>query len=163
MEPRKDVATLVGAFSRLSAADDLPHRLVLVGPAGWMAERRAGPARRWATGWCSPDKSVRGELRSAYRGAEVFALPSRHEGFGLPVLEAMAQATPVLCSDLPVLRDRRRRRDLRPVGDVDRGRRARATPDDEPDARPRVGGPHARPWFTWERSAAEHLAVYRSV
>ena len=61
-----------------------------------------------------------GELRALYRGAEVFALPSRHEGFGLPVLEAMAQETPVLCSDLPVLREiAGDAATYVPVGDVD--------------------------------------------
>ena len=43
------------------------------------------------------------ELRALYAGAEVFAFPSRHEGFGLPVLEAMVQGTPVVCGDIPAL------------------------------------------------------------
>ena len=122
MEPRKDVATLVDAFRRLSGANDLRHRLVLVGPAGWMAESDA-PARRTAplgdrvvfTGQVGP-----GELCALYRGADMFALPSRHEGFGLTVLEAMAQETAVLCSDLPVLREiAGAAATYVPVGDVD--------------------------------------------
>ena len=107
MEPRKDVGTLVDAFARVVTVNDLPHRLVLVGPAGWLAEsdalaRRAAPLgdRVVFTGRVGPN-----EIRALYRGADVFALPSRHEGFGLPVLEAMAQETAVLCSDLPVLRE----------------------------------------------------------
>ena len=44
-------------------------------------------------------------LLALYRGADLFAFPSLHEGFGLPVLEAMAQGTAVLCSDIPVLRE----------------------------------------------------------
>ena len=43
------------------------------------------------------------ELPALYRGADLFAFPSRHEGFGLPVLEAMAQGTPVVCADIPAL------------------------------------------------------------
>ena len=43
------------------------------------------------------------DLFPLYRGATLFALPTRHEGFGLPVLEAMGQGTPVLCSDVPPL------------------------------------------------------------
>ena len=44
-------------------------------------------------------------LVALYRGADLLAFPSLHEGFGLPVLEAMAQSTAVLCSDIPVLRE----------------------------------------------------------
>ena len=103
VEPRKDVATLVRALARLSTST----RLVLAGPSGWLSEgllpqpevdllgdrlRRLGPLDG-------------AELRALYAGATVFALPSRHEGFGLPVLEAMVQGTPVLCSDIPSLRE----------------------------------------------------------
>lgn len=168
MEPRKDVGTLVDAFGLVAAAHDLPHRLVLVGPAGWMAEsdalaRRTAPLgdRVVFTGQVSP-----GELRALYRGAEVFALPSRHEGFGLPVLEAMAQEVPVLCSDLPVLREiAGDAATYAPTGDIDAWADAltRLLDDDAGrDALATAGRAHALT-FTWERSAAKHLAVYRSV
>jgi glycosyltransferase involved in cell wall biosynthesis len=45
------------------------------------------------------------QLRALYAGAVLFAFPSRHEGFGLPVLESMAQGTPVVCADIPALRE----------------------------------------------------------
>ena len=45
------------------------------------------------------------QLVALYSGADLMVLPSRHEGFGLPVLEAMTQGTAVLCSDIPVLRE----------------------------------------------------------
>jgi len=46
-----------------------------------------------------------GDLSALYTGADLFAFPSRHEGFGLPVLEAMAQGTPVICADIAALRE----------------------------------------------------------
>jgi glycosyltransferase involved in cell wall biosynthesis len=45
------------------------------------------------------------ELWSLYGEASLFAFPSRHEGFGLPVIEAMSQSTPVVASDIPALRE----------------------------------------------------------
>ena len=74
---------------------------MLVGPAGW------GPtaARVQAAAAAAPAGSLvvvgpvgGGALAPLYRGASLFCFPSVHEGFGLPVLEAMAQGTPVLCS-----------------------------------------------------------------
>ena len=100
LEPRKNVEALLGLPAALAAAG-LPHRLVLAGPEGWGPT--AGRARAAAAG--APAGSLRllgpvaaADLAPLYRGASLFCFPSLHEGFGLPVLEAMAQATPVLCS-----------------------------------------------------------------
>jgi glycosyltransferase involved in cell wall biosynthesis len=107
LEPRKNVATLVQAFARLSSAGAAGHRLVLAGPSGWLSDGVIpGPVldqlgdRVRLLGLLAE-----AELRALYAGATVFALPSRHEGFGLPVLEAMAQGTPVLCADIAALRE----------------------------------------------------------
>ncbi len=111
VEPRKNVATLLRAFAQLDhsghAAD---HRLVLAGPSGWLSDGLI-PDGVWAQlGGDGPDSRVRllgqlpeAELRALYAGATLFALPSKHEGFGLPVLEAMVQGTPVLCARIPAL------------------------------------------------------------
>jgi glycosyltransferase involved in cell wall biosynthesis len=94
LEPRKNLPVLLDAFARLDR-DDLD--IVLVGPVGWgddLAPRiDALGARAHITGYVPA-----AELRALYAGAAVFCYPSLLEGFGLPVLEAMAQGTPVVTS-----------------------------------------------------------------
>jgi glycosyltransferase involved in cell wall biosynthesis len=96
VEPRKDLPTLVRAFAAL--AGDLPHRLVLAGLAGWgtgeleTAVAASGAADRILVAGYVPED----DKAALLSGADVFAYPSRYEGFGLPVLEAMACGTPVV-------------------------------------------------------------------
>ena len=106
LEPRKNLPLLLEAFRAVVRAG-LPERLVIVGPDGWRGGPRAVAAaaedlgdRVQFTGAIRADR-----LTALYRGASTFAFPSIHEGFGLPVLEAMAQGVPVICSDIPVLRE----------------------------------------------------------
>ena len=96
LEPRKDVPTLVRAFEQL--AGEIPHHLVLVGPDAWGSEAitdviAASPVRDriLRTGWI--DEDTKADL---YRHADAFAYPSLAEGFGLPVLEALACGTPTV-------------------------------------------------------------------
>jgi glycosyltransferase involved in cell wall biosynthesis len=102
LQPRKNVAVLVDAFRRAVADAGLPHVLVLVGAQGWLADRAPGDAgdRVLRTG-----PLAREPLTALYAGAELFAFPSLHEGFGLPALEAMAQGTAALLGDIPALRE----------------------------------------------------------
>ena len=94
LQPRKNLARLLRAFATLGHTDpDLPHQLVVTGKPGWGAEPQAQPNVRF-TGYV-PDA----ELPALYAGAEVFAYPSLYEGFGLPVIEAMAAGAPVLTSN----------------------------------------------------------------
>jgi glycosyltransferase involved in cell wall biosynthesis len=107
LEPRKNVGTLVRAFAGLSRQGAVPHRLVLAGPEGWLTQGQVADADRALLGdrlrvlGHVPDW----ELRALYAGADLFCLPSLHEGFGLTVLEAMVQGTAVVCSDLEALRE----------------------------------------------------------
>jgi glycosyltransferase involved in cell wall biosynthesis len=106
-EPRKGLDTLVSAFARLPPAEADGVRLALVGPSGWLdrdlldADTVRPLGDRLRQLGVVPDA----DLRALYAGARLFAFPSRHEGFGLPVLEAMAQGTAVVCADIPALRE----------------------------------------------------------
>jgi glycosyltransferase involved in cell wall biosynthesis len=110
LEPRKNLGGVLGGFAHaLALLDDAKApgsvQLLLVGPQGWRQEglreaiERAGVAGRvrWI-GW-----QPRERLAALYAGAEAFLFPSLVEGFGLPVLEAMACGTPVVTSDVSSL------------------------------------------------------------
>lgn len=95
-DPRKNVRTLLEAFPRFRARMR-PCRLVMVGPG-----RRAGdklPAVDFI-GYLEEEA-----LASLYRRALMVVQPSFYEGFGLPILEAMACGAPVACADIAVFRE----------------------------------------------------------
>ncbi|MCU1351513.1 MAG: glycosyl transferase, group 1 [Acidimicrobiales bacterium] len=94
VEPRKNLGAVLDAFADLG---DVDVDLVLVGPEGWNEDLDArlqalGPRAR-RLGFVPND-----DLPGLYAGAAVFCYPSLQEGFGLPILEAMAQGTPVVTS-----------------------------------------------------------------
>jgi glycosyltransferase involved in cell wall biosynthesis len=107
LEPRKGVGTLVAAMARLHRGGATDAPLVLAGFDGWLADGLIAPDDRAALGdrLLTLGPVSEADLWALYAAAAVFALPSRHEGFGLPVVEAMTQATAVVCSDLPVTRE----------------------------------------------------------
>jgi glycosyltransferase involved in cell wall biosynthesis len=94
LEPRKNLQRLVDAW-RLLDADLL---LALAGGEGWGEQPELAHERIRTLGFV-PDA----RLTELYRGAEVFVYPSLFEGFGIPVLEAMACGTPVVASSHPSL------------------------------------------------------------
>ena len=105
LQPRKNLGRLVQAFARLKRDGGLPHTLVMVGPAQWRetdvldAARESGCADAIVfTGYVPEDALVR-----LYNGADVFVYCSLLEGFGLPILEAMACGAPVIASRAPAM------------------------------------------------------------
>jgi len=104
-QPRKNVRVLLDAFARLDP-DAIPHRLVLAGPPGWKPEDADGEvARQLGDRVRLLGPVAREHIFPLFAGADLFAFPSRHEGFGIPVVEAMAQGTAVVCADIAALRE----------------------------------------------------------
>lgn len=98
LEPRKNLQLALRAYERLSAAIRARYPLVVVGMAGWRAEQLTAQLQRAVAGGqvrllgYQNDRTV-AELLA---GARLLVFPSLYEGFGLPVLEAMASGTPVV-------------------------------------------------------------------
>jgi alpha-1,3-rhamnosyl/mannosyltransferase len=102
LEPRKNLVRLIGAHGRLPEELRRSQPLLIVGPRGWEEEdllclaARSGGVR--LAGYVPED-----ELVALYAGCTVFCYPSLYEGFGLPVLEAMAAGAPVVTSPVSSL------------------------------------------------------------
>lgn len=100
LEPRKKIANLLQAYECLPNSVREQYPLVLVGGAGWLSDDlHATIDRLAAQGWLRYLGFVpEADLPALYAGAQAFVYPSIYEGFGLPVLEAMASGVPVVTS-----------------------------------------------------------------
>jgi alpha-1,3-rhamnosyl/mannosyltransferase len=165
LEPRKNLPRLIAAWTQVDDAVRRDAVLALVGPRGWDDDATLAAAR--ATG------SVRllghvpeDDLPSLYAGCACFAYPSLYEGFGLPVLEAMAAGAPVVTSSvssLPeVAADAALLVDPRDAPAITSAlERVLADPALADDLRAR--GRTRAATFSWQRFAAATLAHLRAV
>jgi glycosyltransferase involved in cell wall biosynthesis len=102
--PRKNIDTLLRAFSEVRRSSPLARLIRVGGPFSTSQQSllRALGAETAVTTLPFLDSVV---LAAVYRRASIVVMPSTREGFGLPVIEAMACGTPVIASDIPVLRE----------------------------------------------------------
>jgi glycosyltransferase involved in cell wall biosynthesis len=150
LEPRKNLPALVAAF-RLLRRRRPELMLAIAGLAGWERKELGEDGVR-LLGFVSDD-----ELARLYRGAAAFAYPSRFEGFGIPVVEALASGTPAVVSSHPSMDEA--------SGDV----ALRADPDspeafasalEEALGTPRGTGIEHASRFTWRACGEAVLAGY---
>jgi glycosyltransferase involved in cell wall biosynthesis len=166
-EPRKNLETLLRAFAQLRAY--IPEaKLLRVGRPYYTQERgrlcQLAEALDLGDAVFFIDTVTDNELVGFYNLAELFVLPSLHEGFGLPVLEAFACGTPVVCSDVGALPEI--------AGDAaicvapeDAGALSEAMASVLTDAtlakRLSDGGLERARQFTWQETARKTAKVYR--
>ena len=165
LEPRKGLPVLIDAYDLLPAAVSRAFPLVLVGPAERIDDRlrRCLDAPREGRvvplGYTPPST-----VAALYRGATALCLPSIYEGFGLPLVEALASGTPCATSDDPSLVEVAGGAALHaPRGDAPAlaGLLQRLCEDQALRAELAAAGRARASGFTWSESARGHLAAYR--
>lgn len=165
VEPRKNLRTLLAAYRAMPTALRRRYPLVLAGSLGWGDDEFAQHLHELAH---------RGEIRLLgyvpdhdlpllYAGAAAFGYLSIYEGFGLPVLEALASGIPTLTSQGTVMEEvAGEAAALVPALDSDAAAEAlrRLLEDEQLRARLAAAGPRRASAFSWDRMLAETVAVY---
>ncbi len=165
-DPRKNLDRLLRAFARCLPEPGFPSRLVLIGQAGFGSPSVEARLNQLGLGESvlRPGFVPDSDLPSFYRRARLLAFPSLIEGFGLPVVEAMAAGCPVVTSNASCLPEvaggAAELVDPRNVESIARGLRRVAHDSDR--ARQLVTSGHERARdFTWEGYVEQHLELLR--
>jgi glycosyltransferase involved in cell wall biosynthesis len=169
LQPRKNHLGLLSAFEELLRAHPhLPHRLVFVGKETWYSKelhralaRSSVASRVHCTGFVED-----ADLLPLYAACDLFVFPSFYEGFGLPILEAMACGRAVVCSNstaMPEVADAAGL--LFDPNSTAEMTRAMADVLLDPELRVRLErlGAQRAALFSWERAAQRTLDVYYDV
>jgi glycosyltransferase involved in cell wall biosynthesis len=167
IEPRKNLAILLSTYRNL-LDKGFDISLVIAGGKGWYYENFLREMKRLhlenkiiLPGYV-PDEHLPG----LYSSAEAFVYPSLYEGFGFPVLEAMACGTPVICSNTSSLPEvAGDAAILLPPGDINIWEQAirKILKDDQLRADMRRKGLQQAARFTWEKTARKTLDVYQEL
>jgi len=162
LQPRKNYIRLIEAFSTLTPN---PYTLVIVGKPGWLFEeiyqapKKFGVEKKVKFLNYVPDE----DLPGLYKGAICFVLVSLYEGFGIPVLEAMANSCPVVASNVSSLPEVVGKAgilvDPHNIEDIARGIKEALTRRNELVKK----GLHQYRQFSWEKCAKETLEVLKNV
>jgi glycosyltransferase involved in cell wall biosynthesis len=174
-KPHKNLVSLIEAFAELGVGKQVlnpqpPSPIPSLVIAGHWDPRY--PQARAATERLGLGDAVRflpgvpeADLPALYSGAEIFAFPSRYEGFGLPPLEALACGAPVLCCDTSSLPEVVGAAALRvaPTPDALADGLARLLADHALRAELREAGPRRAALFSWQSTAEATLAVYEHI
>lgn len=169
LQPRKNQIGLIHAFEDLLTANtQLPHKLVVVGKRTWFSDQILETARRSrvASRIVFTDFVTDDELLQLYNASDLMAFPSFYEGFGLPILEAMACGRAVVCSNTSAMPEVANAAALL-FDPASREETVRAMRDVLLDAELRVRmerlGLQRASQFTWERTARRTLEIYYDV
>jgi glycosyltransferase involved in cell wall biosynthesis len=168
IEPRKNLQGLIQAFELIKKRYRLPHKLVVVGRKGWLSD---GIYEKYEQSQVRQDIVFPGfipdeDLPTLYSAASALSMPSFYEGFGLPLLEAMACGTPVVASNaasLPeVVGDAAPQVDPNDI-DALAEALAQVLTDDTLRAVNRARGLERAAQFSWQAAAQKLLEVYERV
>lgn len=166
LEPRKNVVGLLEIFARV--ANDFPHKLVMIGSVGWNAQPIFDAITRLGIGErvMRPGYVPHSELPMFYSAADAFVFPTHYEGFGLPLLEALACGCPVVASDNTSVPEVTGDAALRAAADdvdaqVENVRQVLT--EDALRAELIEKGVAQAKLFSWDRCAADTAAVYEHV